>query len=221
MEEDKTLPGDEELKDDTTEDTSVETEVEEETDNLTEDDEETEDEPEPEESDEETVTLSKAELEKLKEERDNYKQGLLKAKGKDKPKVVSKKDDKFVTQSEFYKANEKSAIETATVFTDSDTEQEKELKTELNEHWSDIMKFFSGRSGKQTPVQIVEDIKDAHAAWKRRQTKPADKENKQVLQDLSKSHSDGKSPKEDKGGERKRIIPKSEPMDKWFPKKEE
>ena len=78
---------------------------------------------ESEEADDEKVTLTKAELQKLQEERDNYKKGLLSLKNKgrnlpgDKVAEVEKKetesfydDSEYVTKRDLQKKEEKNAI---------------------------------------------------------------------------------------------------------------
>jgi len=82
---------------------------------------------ESEEADDEKVTLTKAELQKLQDERDNYKKGLLSLKNKgrnlpgDKVAEVEKKetesfyydDSEYVTKRDLQKKEEKNAIAVA------------------------------------------------------------------------------------------------------------
>lgn len=116
-----------------------------------------------EEEAEETVTLKKAEHDKLIEERDNYKKGLLAVKKA--PKQVAEEP---LTKGDFYRANEKQAIQLATTVSESDSEDSAELKKEIADNWDKIRVFYSGTSGRETVKDIHEDILDAHLVWKRR-----------------------------------------------------
>ncbi len=55
----------------------------------------------------------------------------------------------YLTKQDFHKANERKAILEAT--------KDPEIKA----NWSEIVAFFSSRRGKETPDDILEDIKDA------------------------------------------------------------
>jgi len=74
----------------------------------------------------------------------------------------------FVRVVDVEKQNEKAAIEQATVVADSDDDETKALKKEINDNWDAIVPFYTGKGGRKDPKAIREDILDAHAAWKRR-----------------------------------------------------
>ena len=69
----------------------------------------------------------------------------------------------FLTKSDFYKSNERKAIMQITA------------DAEVKANWQDIVRFYTPRRGKDTPEDIVEDIKDAVTLYKART--PAHAEN--------------------------------------------
>jgi hypothetical protein len=87
--------------------------------------------------------------------------------GENKEEIVSNPTDP-VTKADLYKMNERQAIRLATTPTATDSETDAGLKQEINDHYEEITKYYVPRSGKETVEDIVEDLKDAHAAWLRR-----------------------------------------------------
>jgi len=216
MAEEKVLPSDEELKEES------ETEEEEGTDAAEEEsEEESGDESESEEEGEETVTLKKSELDKIKGDRDNYRRVALAKKGK-KGSRTTDKDTKgeFVSKSEFYRGNEKEAVKRATIPTDNDTPEQIALKKEIDENWESITKYFKGTSGKSTPEDIHEDILDAHAAWKRRNP-PTEEDESDDVADIVAERGHGGSPPPPPQKKRKRVIKPQGGMDTWYGEPEE
>ena len=55
----------------------------------------------------------------------------------------------FLTKADFHKANERKAVREATA------------DTEVKANWNEIIPFYTPRRGKETPEDILEDIKDA------------------------------------------------------------
>ena len=100
---------------------------------------------------------SKEEWEKLQEERDNYKKGLLSAKKEEKksePKLEENVKD-YITRGEFDKMNERSAI------------QEMVTKnSDLKEHWEECMIYYYPKKGKATADDIKSDLQDALDLWR-------------------------------------------------------
>lgn len=65
--------------------------------------------------------------------------------------------EEFMTKRDFYRVNEKKAIQNVT------TEN-----PEIKENWEAIKGFYTSRRGKDTPEEIAEDLKDAYILWKAR-----------------------------------------------------
>ena len=180
------------------------------------------------EGDEEAeVTVKRGALKKLHTVKENYKTVAIAAKKAPKVEAQKPKEDKdeggekFVTIASQQKKYEKEAITRATVVSDSDAEEVQDLKKEINENWDAIKGFYTGKSGKDDPNAIYEDILDAHAAWKRRYGSSKDSSTK-VAGDLAAGRgTGGTSPKKPAQGERKRILPRaSSPKESWYPKKD-
>jgi len=172
----------------------------------------------------EKVTLPKSELQKLKEERENYKDGLLSTKQKLKEvKNQSSKEnglpdndedakgedlDSPMTKKEFYKAREKEAIQKA-------TEDSK-----IDNNFDEIMEYYTPRRGKDTVENIVSDIKDAKYLWNKYKggSSSEDKEASSKLSTESKKPS-GRSSGQGKEKRQKRILPKNSSPEEWYGKK--
>lgn len=176
---------------------------------------------ESENADDEKVTLTKAELQKLQDERDNYKKGLLSLKNKgrklpgDNVAEVEKKetesfydDSEYVTKRDLQKKEEKNAIAVAIT----------EIP-ELDENWDEIVEFYYPKRGKDEAENIVEDLRDAVEIWKfRKGAKPkADTESKKVIAKASADNSISKgkeksAPVKSEG----KIIKPTVPMERWY-----
>lgn len=79
------------------------------------------------------------------------------------PKEETPKEEKpetpkseFLTKEDFFKSNEKKAIKEATA------------DPEVKANWAKIVPFFASRRGRETPEDILEDIKDAITLYKAR-----------------------------------------------------
>ena len=88
----------------------------------------------------------------------------------------------FLKKSDFELANQKKAIRMATTASEQDTEEAKTLKGDLLENWDKVRQFYTPRRGKDTPEDILEDIKDAYAVFNTRRVK---KEVKPDVSDLT------------------------------------
>lgn len=175
---------------------------------------------ESEETDDDNITLTKAEYQKLQEERDNYKKGLLslKRKGRTLPGDNDKETDKqdttnyyddseYVTKRDLQKKEEKQAVSLALV----------EIP-ELDDNWDDIVEFYYPKRGKDDAENIVEDIRDAVEIWKfRKGVKPkADTETKKVIAKAVSDTSVSKGKEKSSAPKKKGIIKPKVPMERWY-----
>ena len=157
-----TSPQDESVLPDSTEELEtevVETEETEETETTEVEPKETED---VEPTSEDKLAQSEAKVAKLEADNENYKKGLQAEKAKRKPKVLppTQTEDGALTRKEFYQANEQDAIRKA-----------KEKNPLLNEHWEEVISFYTARNGKVTSEGIQSDLEDALTLWKSRNPK--------------------------------------------------
>lgn len=155
------------------------------------------------EDSEETVDIPKKLLRQLKQDRDNYREGLLSSKKKlasfkkEGEKAESKRETKDVENKGIEKACEDS---------------------EIKENWRDIVKYYSPRRGKASVEDIVKDLKDAKTLWKKGPSKEKDTEDSKTTSELAslKGKPQGIG-KEGKEKTKERLIIKSQkPMDKWY-----
>jgi hypothetical protein len=175
---------------------------------------------------EETVTVKRGDLKKLHTNKENYKTVAIAAKKKPKETVVvapkpegEKPDEKFVTVESVRKNNEKIAIHAVTTVNSADDADTQALNKEINDNWDLIKTFYTGKSGKDDPEKIKEDILDAHAAWKRRYGSSAQKPKDKTAAELAASRGKGGSGGVvEVPGARKRILPQAKnPKETWYP----
>lgn len=105
--------------------------------------------------------------EALRHEAKKYR-GIASRSSKDEPGVTVVEDDNdepeptqsdYMTKRDFYRVNEKKAIAAVTA------------DPEIAANFDGIKAFYTPRRGKDTPEEIVEDIKDAYILWKARNPK--------------------------------------------------
>ena len=181
--------------------------------------------------DEDTVVLSKKQVAKLQENLKHYKAGLTSVKTKWSPIVKAAKgkpagnaddaggkkkeqvkndDDAPITKADQRKGYEKAAIKEAC--TDD----------EVNKNWSEIIKYYSPRHGRDSADDILADIKDAKTLWKSNQNTDDDEEGEdkksaaQIAADKGKAAGSGS--KEGKEKEKKHLMMQKTPIQKWYPK---
>ncbi|MFW6196235.1 MAG: hypothetical protein ACOC5D_02760 [Thermoplasmatota archaeon] len=166
-------------------------------------------------ADEEQITLSKEEYEKLQRDRENYKKGMLSYKEKlnsQESKSSSDQEEKkeesdYISRKEFYKANEKEAIEK---FVEENPEVEK--------NWDSLVKHYSGKRGKATVKDVLRDLDDAKTLYDKYNSGDDESDDKDKRADLAKEKSNPKSGKAKSGKKttRKRVIPQKSTPDKWY-----
>ncbi len=151
------------------------------------------------------VILTKEEHQKILEERDNYKAGLLSYKEKEKgKKEESKTNPDILTKKDFQKINEKKAVKT---FVDENPE--------LESKWADFVKFYRNINGKDSVEDIIKDLDDARTLFLKHN--PVKEDDKKAKAELSseKAISDVPNP----GGEKKEsksILTGSTPVSEWY-----
>ncbi|MCX6724242.1 MAG: hypothetical protein NT155_03685 [Candidatus Staskawiczbacteria bacterium] len=181
-----------------------------------------------EQSKDDTVQISKSELEQIKKDRDNYREGVIASKRKGRtipgsePQVKKDKpandggdagddDDsqEFVTKKDFTKNIEKSAI------------KEAQKDSEVDENWDSIMEFYQPRHGKDTVDDILADIQTAKKVWKA-ENPTAPKTDKgegdsKVAADLAADKGIGEGKDKKPTPEKKSILRnKKVPMKDWY-----
>lgn len=116
-----------------------------------------------------------------------------KPEAKPEPKIEKPVETDFLKKSDFELGNQKKAIRMATAVSEQDAEEVKTFKEDLLENWDKVRQFYTPRRGKDTPEDILEDIKDAYAVFNTRR-KP--KENKPDVSDLTttKTNPTGNAP---------------------------
>ncbi len=174
---------------------------------------------------EETVTLKKSEYQKVLTERDNYKKGMLAAKGKNPPqKNVPKGDEtNAVSREEFLSYVESQAVEDLTTIRGDDTSEKKEEKAFLKEYINDIIKFIPQGINKGKITEFKEGILDALSVYKRRNPPKKEEENKEVKSFLGETKgTQGQTPKftQDKQPNKFFDINRKGGMKDWFKKEE-
>ncbi len=149
-----------------------------------------------------TIQLSKDEYEKLVADKDNYKKGLLSLKEKTKS-TKQESGSEFLPKKDFYKANEKEAIQKFVA-----------ENPDIKASWSEFVQHYSGTRGRDTVNAIVQDLDDAKTLYEKYQPKEGeDKEAKANLSsDSSAPVTSGEGTKPEKGG----IIPKRTPVTEWY-----
>lgn len=117
----------------------------------------------------------------------------------------SKKDDDAIQR--FEKANERKAIR---LIESSDDDN----LVEINENWEDIVANYVPRRGRDTEEDILDDIMDAHAIWKRKQS--VSKSTKEAESGVMQTRgTKGSSPSPAKPKTEK-IIKRTQKMGDWY-----
>jgi hypothetical protein len=181
----------------------------------------------------EMVQISKTELEKIKEERDNYRKGVIRLNesrgrflpgsepSKPEPKKPKSKidfeddegdddEDKtpkgdFLTKKDLQFRDEKAAIRRACA-----------QDPELNEHWAEIIVNFPPDWSRDSIEDIIAGLQHAKTVWKAlNPDKPIDQGKKDTA-DLAADKGLGKGKEKQPTPEKKTIIPKKEGMSGWY-----
>lgn len=100
---------------------------------------------------------------------------------KEEPKETPKVEEgDYLKKSDFQLSNQKKAIRLATISSENDSEKAQEQKTDILDNWEEVRKYYSPRRGKDTPEDILEDIKDAYSVFNSRRPKVEEKEEGEV-----------------------------------------
>ena len=164
---------------------------------------------------EETLPLKKTEYDKILEEQENYKKGLLAAKGK-----PAKKPDPalsgVMTKEDFFKANEKDAFRRLSTISKDDSPELVAVKAEIKDNRDAIVEYFVPRYGRDTVADIEEALLDAHATWKRKQAPPRQDDEKVAAAEIAQSTGKGGSTPPPAQPVRKKLIQKQGGMETWY-----
>ena len=151
-----------------------------------------------------TIQLSRAELEKIITEKENYKKGLLSAKEKIKSMPKESKSE-FLPKQDFYKANEKEAISKFVA-----------ENPNMKEQWSELVQHYSGARGKDSVSSIVQDLDDAKTLFQKHNP-PKESTDKSAQADLSKESAEPLA--KGRGGDVKEVKPLLQtrtPVTEWY-----
>jgi len=80
---------------------------------------------------------------------------------RDKDTEETQEPSEFLSKKDFYKSNERKAINELTAVSESDPEDVKARKAYITENWDKISPLYTSRKGKDTPEDILEDLVDA------------------------------------------------------------
>lgn len=194
-------------------------------------------------SNDEMITISKSDYDKLLDDKENYRKGMLSAKTKNRQLPGSKPDNSksvaenvddddddkkdkidtsnFVTREEQRKNNEEQAMALA----DRDPDM-----PHLVEHWDEVVSKFDESTSRDSVLQVLSGIKSAYNKWAKENPDKAAKEDKKKSIDdakdaKSKISSDNPSKgtfdktveQRDKVKKSSRsILPEKKSMDDWY-----
>jgi hypothetical protein len=113
---------------------------------------------------EDRVKTLEEELEKERAEKTKFKNIVERHRNKPEepePQEPQVPQGDFLTKEDFYKSNERKAINALTKVSPNDSDDVKASKQYIVENWNHISTLYQPRSGKDTPEDIMEDINDA------------------------------------------------------------
>jgi len=141
---------------------------------------------------------------------------------KKKQKEESKKDDDVVTKSDLYKINERKAIKDMTTPLESDTDEMKDLKSFINNHWSDLVPYYNTSIDSSDVDAIKEGILDATAVLQRRTgtTVSANIDTEARSSLMTDGGTKGSSGKGAPAEKKSVLGTPSKGMDDWYPSKD-
>ena len=161
------------------------------------------------------VIVSKADLKKLQEVKENYRKGMLSAKDTlkqkvEKPTILPPQGTEYITKIDFYKSVEKDAVSKAC---------EDDV---INDNWKDIVANYSPRRGRDTVKSILADIDDAKTLWEKTNP-PTEEGNKKVISDqaVEAAKPAGKTKGKQETNKKRTILGQPTPVKEWYGKKED
>lgn len=148
--------------------------------------------------------------------REGYAQRQAEKQAKDLSQPADTKDD-ALTVTDMVRQNQRLAVQQATVPSDTDSEEVRAVKQDINDNWDGVKKFYKNTSDAKipTPEEIRADIIAAHAAFRSRN--PLSQDPNQAARSISATGPSGAG----KGTaptpqQPKRVLPESKPMDQWY-----
>lgn len=175
-----------------------------------------------------TVVVSKSKLEKKLRDGSNYRRGLISLKGKvgklrkptaeaQTPKDQPGASEDVVTKKELAETNSRMVINSLTKPKLPNGDDNPTYVKDLDEHWAEIMPYYTPRHGKQTPDAIQQDIFDALTLFRR--DHPAKEKEEDANAATQISNENGEPGTKRQGGkppERKHVLPKATSAKDWF-----
>jgi hypothetical protein len=152
---------------------------------------------------EEKVELSKEEYEKLLEDKENYKKGLMTYK----EKVKGQPKEDVLTKTDFHKINEKKAIDAFI-----------KDNPEVDSKWSDFISFYRDSSGRNTVEDIVNDLDDAKTLFLKHNPAKEEEDNQTKAELTSEKSLESSSSNDNKPqkGSNKFLEAKGKPIQEWY-----
>lgn len=173
-------------------------------------------------TDDETVEIPKSKYEKILEDKENYKEGLLSYKEKYKSLESDKNNDQDsedkpsedtpMTKKDFYKVNERKAINKFV-----------EEHPEVEENWDDFVKYYPGKRGKETEEDILKDLDDAKTLFDKYHSDSDEDDDKSKRASLSSETTTPKASKKKRKSKKKSgkdLFPEKTPPKEWYKKEE-
>lgn len=152
-------------------------------------------------------------VEAIRREAKKYR-GIASRKGRTDDIPAPKSDTPYVTRDEFYDTNRNKAIKSIEQY--DDTDPLADMKREINENWDDIVPFYVSRNGQDTPENILEDIFDAYALYKRRNGGKSTDDSARMLQSTVVTAPTGGRTEVKKDASQDPRFTKGTPPSKWY-----
>ena len=160
-------------------------------------------------------------IEELRKRAKGYR-AASRRKPKEEPEEVEEAEETqsdFLTRKDFYKSNERKAIHSLTRVESTDSDEVKAQKQFISDNWDHIKTLYTPRSGKDTPEDILDDLKDAVTLYAAKNP-PQQESNAEVLSTTVATGAPSRPQRAETKAEPPRFKMPVQP-DEWYPKKEE